>query len=74
MLVWYMKHYIMFFTSYLYTTGISAPGRIKIFDSKGEIMIESKFLTGIVFCQADYEGGIGIHEAGNRGTKHGLNM
>ena len=54
--------------------GVSAPGQIRIFDSKGEIMVMSKFPTGITYQQAEYEGGIGIHEAGNRGTKIGLNM
>ena len=57
-----------------YVSGVSAPGKIKIFDSKGEMMVESKFLTGITYEHADYEGGIGIHETGNRGTRLGLNM
>ena len=54
--------------------GVSVPGKIKIFDEKGEIMVESKFPTGINYQQAEYEGGIGIHETGNRGTRIGLNM
>ena len=37
-------------------------------------MVESKFPTGINYQQAEYEGGIGIHETGNRGTRIGLNM
>ena len=54
--------------------GVSVPGKIKIFDEKGEIMVDSKFPTGINYQQAEYEGGIGIHETGNRGTRIGLNM
>ena len=54
--------------------GVSVPGKVRIFDEKGEIMVESKFPTGINYQQAEYEGGIGIHETGNRGTRIGLNM
>ena len=54
--------------------GVAAPGQIRIFDSKGEIMVQSKFPTGMKYQQSEYEGGIGIHEAGNRGTRIGLNM
>ena len=44
------------------------------FDAKGEIMDRSEFLIGVEYEEADFEGGLGIHEIGNRGTKHGLNM
>ena len=54
--------------------GVSVPGKVRIFDEKGEIMVESKFPTAINYQQAEYEGGIGIHETGNRGTRIGLNM
>ena len=54
--------------------GVSEPGKIRIFDEKGEIMVESKFPTGITYQHAEYEGGIGIHETGNRGTRIGLNV
>ena len=56
------------------SSGVSVPGKVRIFDEKGEIMVESKFPTGINYQQAEYEGGIGIHETGNRGTRIGLNM
>ena len=61
-------------TSYFITIGVSVPGKVRIFDEKGEIMVESKFPTAINYQQAEYEGGIGIHETGNRGTRIGLNM
>ena len=54
--------------------GVEKPGSIRFFDSKGEIMDKSEFLIGIDYHEADFEGGLGIHETGNRGTKHGLNM
>jgi hypothetical protein len=47
---------------------------IRFFDAKGEIMDKSEFLIGVEYEEADFEGGLGIHETGNRGTKHGLNM
>ena len=37
-------------------------------------MVEAKFPTGITYQIAEYEGGIGIHETGNRGTRIGLNV
>ena len=54
--------------------GIDKPGTILFFDAKGEIMDRSEFLIGVAYEEADFEGGLGIHEIGNRGTKHGLNM
>jgi len=54
--------------------GIEKPGSIRFFDAKGEIMDRSEFLIGVEYEEADFEGGLGIHETGNRGTKHGLNM
>ena len=53
---------------------IQRPGEILYFDRRGEIMDKSEFQTGVDYEPPDFEGGLGIHETGNRGTNYGLNM
>ena len=43
-----------------------------MFDPNGEVVVQSCFAR-IEYQPADFEGGIGYEEVGNRGTKHGLN-
>lgn len=50
------------------------PGQIIYFDHKGEVMDTSEFQPGITFEDPESDGGLGLHEIGNRGTKYGLNM
>ena len=52
--------------------GVQQPGVIRVFDPNGEVVVQSCF-TRLKYQPADFEGGIGFDEVGNRGTKHGLN-
>ena len=55
-----------------YYAGVQQPGVIRVFDPNGEVVVQSCFAR-IEYQPADFEGGIGYEEVGNRGTKHGLN-
>ena len=57
-----------------YFLGIDRPGQIIYFDHKGEVMDTSDFQPELQYLDQELEGGLGMHEIGNRGTRHGLNM
>ena len=50
------------------------PGQIIYFDDKGEVMGTTSFHPGIHYGDPEHDGGVGIHEIGNRGTTLGMNM
>lgn len=50
------------------------PGQIIYFDRKGEVMDTVEFQPGMAYQDPEPDGGLGMHEIGNRGTRLGLNM
>jgi hypothetical protein len=54
--------------------GVDKPGQIIYFDNKGEVMDTADFPPGINYGDCEPDGGLGVHEIGNRGTRQGLNM
>ncbi len=59
-------------------SGMERPGRIRFFDSHGEVIHQTEFHPGLPpglnFESPSPAGGLGPEETGNRGTKYGLNM
>ena len=58
-------------------TGIEKPGKIRFYDENGELSVgeDEDFETGqSPYADPEPEGGLGLYETGNRGTKLGLNM